>query len=458
MSTNQHQERYRNKNILVVGCGMTGRQMLELMKGWGAHVSYYDDDAAIGLEDYSRIRSVEESAGVRFDFYYKSPGVPWSHPLVERLKESGSACLSEVDLFECLPRKSQTKVIGVTGTNGKSTVVDALQFIFKGLGCDSFLGGNIGRPLLEAYGEAAHDFYVFELSSYQLEESHTFKPDVGVLLNIAPDHLDRYPTVDDYLDAKLNLFRHQEPGQIALIGDTLKGRVSSAAFKSRVCFFGPVKGPESAFYLDAKKNHFCSEVDHTEYPCDVERFKNLLFVLENLVALLAIAVVLKLDVSKVIELLYSYHRLPHRMTSCGVAGGRTLIDDSKATNIHAVQQALEILLRSTRGRIHVLVGGRPKEGGFDAFFESYAAKNIRFYLFGELKDTLLAKMGDRVKRLANVEVGGTMAEALRLAFDRSATGDVIILSPACASFDAFKNYKERGRVFSEEAEKLKRIS
>ena len=331
------------------------------------------------------------------DVLVKSPGVPGDRPLVVAARERGIPVWSEVELGYRRLAPAGTKLVGVTGTNGKSTTTALLGAIFAAAGRDVAVAGNIGVALTSI--ERA-DWVVCELSSFQLEDVHELACDVAVLLNLEPDHLDRYPSFDEYRDAKLRIFERAR-AKVVPRGLGLDGIEFSA-----------------------------------DDPLPVEPLIRGAHNRENAAAATAAARAAGIDDDAIAEALRTFPGIPHRLELVAEHDGIRYVNDSKATNVAAALRGLAAYAGET---VHLILGGSPKGEDFSPLAAAIGPNVRSVHLIGA--------EGPRIGEVVSGDVDGTLAAAVAHAEELAGPGDVILLSPACASYDQFANFEERGDAF-----------
>jgi UDP-N-acetylmuramoylalanine--D-glutamate ligase len=342
----------------------------------------------------------------------KSPGVPNEAPVIVRARERGVPVLGELELAW---RLLANRFVAVTGTNGKTTTVELLGAIWRAAGLPVAVAGNVGTPLSALVGEVDPEAtIVCEVSSFQAEDGEQFAPDTGVLLNLTPDHIDRHGTFEAYRDAKLRMFARQTPQQVAIAppGWELPGRAR------RLEFGDPAALPLEPGEIRLRGPHN----------------------LENAMAAAMAAGANGLPDAAVAEALRSFAGVPHRLEEVATVGGVLYVNDSKATNVSSAARAIESFFAG----VHVVLGGSLKGGGFEGLREPVAERCRACYLIGEAAERLahdLADAGVPLHRCGDLE---TALEAARAAAE---PGEVVLLSPACASYDQFRDYEERGERF-----------
>ncbi|MBV8080907.1 MAG: UDP-N-acetylmuramoyl-L-alanine--D-glutamate ligase [Actinobacteria bacterium] len=331
------------------------------------------------------------------DVLVKSPGVPSERPLVTLARERGVPVWSEVELgYRLLPEG--TRIVGVTGTNGKTTTVELLGAIFRAAGRDVAVAGNVGTPLTSVRGA---EWVVCELSSFQLEDVETFTCDVAVLLNLEPDHLDRHGTFEAYRDAKLRIF------------ERARVRVVPRGFGVDGIEFSADDALPAEPLLRGAHNR------------------------ENAAAATAAARSAGVGDAAIAEALRSFPGVAHRLELVGEVGGVRFVNDSKATNVAAARRALAAYADE---RVHLILGGRAKGEDFATLAAAIGPNVVSVHLIGEAA-------ADLARVLPDAERDETLGRAVERAFAAAVPGDVVLLSPACASYDQFENFEQRGAEF-----------
>ena len=409
----------KNKTYYVVGLGKSNRCAIDALQASEAKVLIWDDNPK-NLEGYD-LDLVCELAHVpwkKISALVVAPGIPPSHIIVQTAVEKGVDVICDIDLFAQSNPKS--KIIGITGTNGKSTVTALIHHILSA-NAKSQMGGNIGRPVLDL--DVNVDYTVLELSSYQLNRTPHLKCDVAILLNITPDHLDWHEGMDHYVESKERILIHASHKIISTDDDYSRDifeRHNSAT-------------PISTFEENLPFN-----------PADMPKMKGQ-HNSQNMLAAYEACRALGVDHDVVITALKKFEGLPHRQYLVRVINGIPYINDSKATNAEASRAAL----RSFRNIVWIL-GGKPKDGGLSAIEGDFA--NVqKAYVYGEAAEDFAKFLSVRG---IEVEANNTMDEALRSAHmtaqdlrGEPSGAPTVLLSPACASFDQYKNFEERGEHF-----------
>ena len=364
-----------------------------------------------------------------FDALVVSPGVPLNrHPVAARARAANVPILGDIELFaQARPALPRHKVVGITGTNGKSTTTALIHHILQTAGVPSLMGGNIGLPILEQQPLPDGGVYVLELSSYQIDLTQSLDCDVAVLLNITPDHLDRYDGFDAYAASKARLFAMQSPEHAAIIGI---GDTPSALIARSLSSRGE--------HLTKIAPGVC--MDQSRWP-SLQGPHNA----QNALAAIAVAQALGVSEAMIDAGLQSFAGLPHRMERVRVRGGVTFVNDSKATNPESAAPALAAF-----GRIHWIVGGKAKSDDLDACAPQFG--NIACaYTIGAAGARFAAILEAHVP----VEQSGDLATAVARAARNAKPGETVLLSPACASFDQYRDFEDRGQQFRTLVEALK---
>jgi UDP-N-acetylmuramoylalanine--D-glutamate ligase len=426
---------WAGKRYAVLGLARSGAATVRALVASGAEVVAWDGDAARrealarDLNDGAlRIADLDAVDLSSFDALVASPGVPLNtHPLAARAREAGVPIIGDIELFaQARAGLPGHRVVGITGTNGKSTTTALVAHILTAAGVPALMGGNIGLPILAAGPLPDGGVYVLELSSYQIDLTRSLDCDVAVLLNVTPDHLDRYDGFAAYAASKARLFAMQSPAHDAVIG------------------IGDAASAQIARGLSARGERL-----HKIAPgvcMDQSRWPALQGPHNAQNALAAITVCQRLGVpERAIDAgLASFAGLPHRMERVREVNGVAFVDDSKATNPESAAPALAAF-----ARVHWILGGRAKGAELDAC-RPHLGHVAHAYTIGEAGPTFAALLRDAVP----VDEAGTLGAAVTRAAARARAGDTVLLSPAAASFDQFRDYEDRGRAFRRAVEAL----
>jgi UDP-N-acetylmuramoylalanine--D-glutamate ligase len=446
----------RGTRVVVVGLGRSGSAAALWLSREGAEVTASDLRPASAFSP-DLLREVRD-AGVRLelgehladtflnaDWIVLSPGVP---PEIEPIRSAGERGIPVFGEMELACRFLDLPLAGVTGTNGKSTVTALLGEMLGNRGERVFVGGNLGTPLVDLVSRReAYDRGVIEVSSFQLDTLESFRPEVSVILNISPDHLDRYASYEAYAESKLRIFRRQSPGSaVVLNDDDPRLREVEPGEHLRVLRYGVKEGPRRASWIAGDRLQArLPGKDLLSFP--LERFAlpgrhNR----ENLMAAVLAALAVGVDREAVQQGIDTFRGLPHRMELVGRAGGVSFYDDSKATNVDAAVRAVESFDRP----LVLIAGGRHKGGDYGPLVRAARGRVRTALLLGEARELLAeAFRGTIPSRLVE-----TMEEAVSEARAAAEPGEAVLLAPACSSFDMFDDYAHRGRAFSEAARRF----
>jgi UDP-N-acetylmuramoylalanine--D-glutamate ligase len=426
---------WAGKRFAVLGLARSGAATVRALLAADAEVVAWDANErrrdAVGDPDarWLTIDNVETWLSLdEIDALVVSPGVPLNtHPLAAKARAAGVPLIGDIELFaEARVGLPPHKVVGITGTNGKSTTTALVHHILQTAGVPSLMGGNIGLPILGQDPLPAGGVYVLELSSYQIDLTRSLDCDVAVLLNITPDHLDRYDGFDAYAASKARLFAMQSPAHDAVIGI---GDAPSAAIARSLSARGE--------RLTKIAPGVC--MDQRGWP-SLQGPHNA----QNALAAIAVARALGIAEADIDRGLASFAGLPHRMQRIATIGGVAFVDDSKATNPDSAAPALAAF-----PRIHWIVGGKPKGDDLTACAPHFG-NIVRAYTIGEAGPRFAALLREHVP-VAEAE---TLERAVRIAAAEARRGEVVLLSPAAASFDQFRDYEHRGTEFREAVEAL----
>ena len=444
------------KKVLIVGLGKSGLSAARWLAAQGALVTVSERKEAHTLEAALRQETLElgieletgphrEETFKASDMIVVSPGVPLDLGPLGAVKEMGIPVIGELELAS---RLIDTPMVAVTGTNGKSTATALLSNMIKKAGRKVFVGGNIGTPLMDyADSDQKADYAVVEVSSFQLDTMETFCPMISLLLNISPDHLDRYPDYETYVHSKLGIFRNQGPGQYAIINDD--DRVLSQYNPGggvSVLRYGREKGEGRQAYISGPTLKVCL-TEGKEHTFHLDTFKlpgkhNQ----ENLMAVVLAGMVLDIKPQIIQETMDQFQGLPDRLEHVGTIGEVNFYNDSKATNIDAAAKSITSFDRP----VVLIAGGRHKGSDYSPLVKAAVGKVTKAVVLGEAK-SLLADAFDGVIPFSLAE---DMRDAVSQSFLSSNPKDVVLLAPACSSFDMFSNFAHRGRVFREEVRRL----
>jgi UDP-N-acetylmuramoylalanine--D-glutamate ligase len=446
----------RGKHILVVGLGKSGLSVVRWLAKNGARVTVSEIKAESELDPRVLREIVELRVGLEAGGHRKetflltdgiivSPGVPLDMGPLAAAKEKGIPVLGEMELA-C--RLTDTPMVGITGTNGKSTVTALVGAMLQRAGTNVFVGGNIGTPLIDyAAGEEKADYAVVEVSSFQLDTMTSFHPRVAILLNISPDHLDRYMNYEAYVRSKLIIFQNQAAGDWAVLNDddpALAGFIPREGVA--VLRYGSGTGENRQGYLEGKtiRASLPGEEMHEFVldQCSLQGDHNR----ENVMAAVLAGLALHVRPFVIQQTLDTFRGLPHRLEFVRRIRDVDFYDDSKATNVDAALRSVA----SFDSPVVLIGGGRDKGGDYLPLVQAAKGRVRRAVLLGESR-FLMAKAFEGI---IPYSMAGDMQDAVAQAFSSAMPNDVVLLAPACSSFDMFTDYAHRGRVFKEAVERL----
>jgi UDP-N-acetylmuramoylalanine--D-glutamate ligase len=451
--------RLNEKKALVIGLGLSGVAASRLLAERGATVyavDSADNDALRREAEGLRSGGIQVKLGARnmpdqpFDMAVVSPGVPPNNPIFAEVRGRGIPLIGELELGT---QNSFCLNIAVTGTNGKTTTTELIERLLQQNQIRTMAAGNIGLPVCSIAEKSRElDFLTLEVSSIQLESIEFFRPAIAVLLNITPDHLDRYPGMSEYIRAKGRLFENQQLFDWAVVqAEALAQlRAENVNIPSKIFTFSS-KDKTADIYLE--RGLILSRIPDWAGPLlDME--KCLLrgpHNAENLMATLAVGRILRIPLESMVETLKTYSPAPHRCERVAEIGGVAFINDSKATNVDAVQKALlSIPARSGVPNVWLIAGGRDKGFEYHDLGPLLSERVKGAFLIGEATEKIRAAWS-LFTPCTPVE---SLLEAVERAAERAAAGDVVLLSPACSSFDQFRNYQHRGEVFRQAVARL----
>ncbi|MDF2638031.1 MAG: murD [Novosphingobium lindaniclasticum] len=434
---------FAGKRYAVLGLARSGLTAVETLLASGAHVMVWDSReeprqafCARRQEESIEVADPVTADLTGYDGLVVSPGVPLNtHPVAEAARRQGVPVIGDIELF-ALARESLPahRVVGITGTNGKSTTTALVHHLLESAGVPTRVGGNIGVPVLGEEPLPGGGVYVLELSSYQIDLTRSLDCDVAALLNVTPDHLDRYDGFEAYAASKARLFAMQDAERPAVFGtgDRETSDIAKAEEARRAP--GAVRRVDGRDLAALQKDSPSLQGPHN---------------LQNAAVAVAIVEALGISADQWQPALRTFSGLPHRMERVAEAGGVLYINDSKATNPASTAPALAAFPPAPEPRIHWILGGLPKGDNLDEcvpFFGNVAAA----YTIGDAG----ARFAEILAPYTEVHRSEMMAEAIRDAMTRARPGDVIMLSPACASFDQFRDYEARGLAFRQIVEAL----
>lgn len=422
----------KNTRALVIGLGKTGASAARYLASRGAHVTVTDSRSVPpGLDDIRTLAGVELRLGgfsaPRADLAVLSPGVSPADPFVQQLANAGTEIVGDIELFA---REARAPVIGITGSNGKSTVTTLVGAMAEAAGLRVRVGGNLGTPALDLL-DAAAQLYVLELSSFQLETTHSLRCKAAAILNISEDHLDRHGTLDAYAAAKARIFKDCE-NAVVNRDDPVVMRGAPAGAVS----FGLTDAPPGHYGFARERTLMQgAQVLLSSSELKVAGLHNV----ANALAALALAEAIGIPRAVALEALRAFKGLPHRCEFVADLDGVRYYNDSKGTNVGATLAALE----GMNGPIVWLGGGQGKGQDFAPLRKPLAQKGRAAIVYGADAGQLEAALHDVLPLHREADLAASVRRARSIARH----GDTVLLSPACASLDQFKNYAERGEIF-----------
>lgn len=434
----------KDKKVLVVGLGKSGMAAYELLKKMGALVSLYDGNKEMKIESVDvplYLGDLPEEMFSGFDCAVFSPGVPLDIPVARYLIRNRVPVIGEIELAWLMERG---QVMGITGTNGKTTTTTLTGEIMRAYNQKTFVVGNIGNPYTKEVLKSEKDSVtVAEISSFQLETIDTFSPKVSAVLNITPDHLNRHGTMENYIDAKISITKNQGADQLCVLNyedEVLRERARH--MRCRTLFFSSRRKLSQGMYKDGNGNLVMAEdgrvilnQKETRLPGDHNA--------ENIMAALMMAFEMGVPEELAAEVVRNFQPVEHRVEFVKSVNGVDYYNDSKGTNPDAAIKGIQSMDRPT-----VLIGGGYDKGGdFSEWIRSFDGRVKRLLLLGATRERIAQNAKDC--GFTDYQFVDTLEEAVSTASELAAAGDAVLLSPACASWDMFDSYEQRGNMFKE---------
>ena len=438
------------KKVLVAGFGRTGQAVVDFLQDYPCEIAVSDSRVS---SEFTNLQ--ERYPGVQFEFgghttktfitadlIVLSPGIPDTIEPMVAARESGIPIFAEIELAY---RFLKGNLIAITGTNGKSTTTKLAGAMLKAGGKRAFICGNIGIPLIEFCKHSRkEDYYVAEISSFQLETIHQFKPHISALINLAEDHLDRYPSVTPYFEAKMRIFENQTETDFAVLNyDDPYIREHADRIRGHHFWFSRKEVPPSGIYARQGLIRILSGMPVLNFDLGVLKGVHNL---ENSLCAASIALLSGVLPKQMQQAAEEFEALPHRMELVGNRAGVRYYDDSKATNVDAVVKSLE----SFPGNIFLIMGGKDKGCDYRMLRDLVRERVKKLILIGEAAEKIARELGD----IRPPSFHKSLQDAVRAAAAEAVSGDVVLLSPACSSFDMFTDYAERGNVFRDTVKNL----
>ena len=447
----------KGKKVLLVGLAKTGISTIKCLAKYGADITVNDIKTEDQLEEI--IAEIKDIDGIKYilghhpenisdiDMVVVSPGVPLDLPFIKKVIEENKELIGEVELAYELANKPY--FVGITGTNGKTTTTSLTGEIFEKAGKETYVVGNIGNPVIDAV-QAANEgaSFVTELSSFQLESIKDFRPSVSAVLNITEDHMNRHHTMENYIDAKARVFMNQDKNDFCVLNyDDELTRALAEKCNANVVFFSRLEKLEKGVY-----------VENGDIIIDINEKINLMKVcelslpgghnLENCMAAAAMAYVSGIDIEVIREVLKTFKAVEHRLEFVKEVEGVKYVNDSKGTNPDSTIKAVQ----AYENPIILIAGGYDKGSTYDELLE-IAKKNVKtLVLLGQTAD----KIEEAARRIGFTDIYRVedMKEAVKTCHDIAKEGDIVLLSPACASWGMYKNFEVRGKDFKDNVNSL----
>jgi len=448
-------DRITGKRVAIIGMARSGLALAKLLKSYGAKVFLSELKSEDKLKEDIKIL---EKLGIEWecgghtdqvwtnkDYMVISPGVPDNIPVVQRAQSQNVPIFSEIEVASWL---CQAKMVGITGSNGKTTTTTLVGEILKKAGREVAVAGNVGNAFSNVADSLSEDgTAVLELSSFQLEKISDFKPQIAALLNLSPDHLDRYTNYDAYVAAKLRIFENQTEEDIAVLNadDTLAEKIKKG-LKAKTILFSTKREIKPGVFV--RNGNLVSNLESKEIKIipaaeiGIKGPHNL----SNAACAAAIALLREVEPKVIASTLREFKGVEHRLEEVATIRGVKFINDSKATNVDSVWYALQ----SVPEPVILIAGGKDKGSSYNPLADFVREKVKLLILIGQAAPKIRKELGEMTKTIE----AKSLEEAVELAFKNSEPKNTVLLSPACASFDMFENFEHRGRVFKQKVREL----
>lgn len=442
-TTNMTSPRKPAGRAIVVGLGRTGLSCARYLQSRG--VAFAVTDSRTSPPEFSALRQLAPEADVAFGGFDQSlldsatqivvsPGVSLREPFLLAAAHRGVPIAGDIELFA---REAKAPIAAITGTNGKSTVTTLVGRMAEAAGKRVLAGGNLGRPALELLDEPAPDLYVLELSSFQLDTTQSLRTAAATVLNVTPDHMDRYANLQEYAASKARIFAHCDAAVVNLDDVAVRGMTGGLR---RVLGFSLLRDPAADYYAVERNGDVALMHGDTQIVLMSELKITGLHNAANALASLAMSEALGLPREPCVQTLREFPGLPHRSQWIADISGVRYVDDSKGTNVGATLAAVA----GMPGSLVVIAGGQGKDQDFAPLAAAFRNKVRHVVLLGQ--DAKL--IGDVLAGVCTAQLARDMNEAVQLAADAARSGETVLLSPACASLDMFRDYAHRGDVFA----------
>jgi UDP-N-acetylmuramoylalanine--D-glutamate ligase len=451
----------KNKRVLVVGLGKSGMAAALFLRDQGARVTVSDTRSAVALEkDIPTLLDagiMVETGGHglltfrRQDLIVVSPGVPYDTPELAQVRAFGTAGPPIIGELELASRFLQGKVVAITGSNGKTTTTSLLGKIFADAGGPTLVGGNIGTPVIDLIAPSTPETVsVLEVSSFQLETVEEFHPQIAVVLNITPDHLDRHGTFENYAAMKTRITARQTAEDfLVLNAEDKPTQMVAAKTKAQVYWFSGRRPIKQGAFVHGESVLFTPREGAKAEPIlpvaeiPLRGAHNV----ENVLAAVCAARLGGVAAESIRASVASFKAVEHRLEFVAEVRGVAFYNDSKATNVDATKKALEAF---PRGEVHLILGGKDKNSDYTELSDLLRERCKVVYTIGSAAE----KIERHLAGVTKIVSAGTLDAAVRTAAQDAGTGDVVLLAPACSSYDQFENYEQRGRVFKDLVKQL----
>ena len=439
------------KRVLVVGSGISGIAAAELLKKKQVEIILFDGNKELDIAALKEkapvftdveivLGELAEEVMERIDLVVLSPGVPTDLPMVNSLREHGIPIWGEIELAYYF---GKGRIVAITGTNGKTTTTALTGEIMANYFSDVKVVGNIGIPYTSvALDTTENTVTVAEISSFQLETTHAFAPEVSAILNITPDHLNRHHTMECYIEAKESITKQQTADNVCVLNyEDEVLRAFGEQLHTKVLFFSSRRKLEKGLYFEENKIYFANWQD-VQLVIDVDELNILgLHNYENVMAAVGMALSMGVPMEKIVEVLKRFQAVEHRIEYVTEKRGVKFYNDSKGTNPDAAIKGIQAMNRPT----YLIGGGYDKDSEYDEWIESFDGKVKKLVLIGQTKE----KIAECAKAHGFTEIVmcNSLEEAIDVCYEHAVSGEAVLLSPACASWGMFKNYEERGDIF-----------
>ncbi|HBI73389.1 MAG TPA: UDP-N-acetylmuramoyl-L-alanine--D-glutamate ligase [Lachnospiraceae bacterium] len=443
----------KDKKVLVFGAAKSGISATKLLQKLGAYVILYDSNTKLTVCDFEGkfdtkrkftllTGKLTEEVMDTLALAVLSPGVPIDLPEVTIMKEKNIPIWGEIELAY---QNARGKVIGITGTNGKTTTTSLVGAIMKTYYEEVYVVGNIGNPYTDiALDTTEKSVVVAEISSFQLETIDEFKPEVSAILNITPDHLNRHHTMETYIQTKENMARNQTMEELCVLNyeDEIL-REMAGRLHTRVMFFSSARPLENGLFLQGDEIFYAKD-NTVEKICNIHELKILgKHSYENVMAAVGIAITMGVPMDNIRKAITSFQAVEHRIEYVETIHGVRYYNDSKGTNPDASIKAVQAMAGPT-----ILIGGGFDKGSeFDDWIESFDGKIKYLVLLGQTREKIAGTA--RKHGFTNIIMVNSLKDAVKISAMKAEPGDAVLLSPACASWGMFDNYEQRGRLFKE---------